>query len=86
MVKPIVEPDEFNVQYNPNEFVLRKVTQYKDLDAPRTNEIQIQTEDPQQWSRPQDLGYSESRRSQASSPGRGSQMNRIGESQVPTER
>jgi hypothetical protein len=39
MVKPIVEPDEFNVQYNPNEFVLRKVTQYKDIDAPRTQEI-----------------------------------------------
>jgi hypothetical protein len=39
MVKPIVEPDEFNVQYNPNEFVLRKVTQYKDIDAARTQEI-----------------------------------------------
>lgn len=39
IVKPIVEPDEFNVQYNPNEFVLRKVTQYKDIDAPYKNTI-----------------------------------------------
>jgi len=39
MVKPIVEPDEFNVQYNPNEFVLRKVTQYKDSDATKPNDI-----------------------------------------------
>ena len=39
MIKPIVEPDEFNVQYNPNEFVLNKVTQYNDIDGPRTKTI-----------------------------------------------
>lgn len=43
MVKPIVEPDEFNVQYNPNEFVLRKVTQYRDLNGNEKNTIEIQT-------------------------------------------
>lgn len=39
LVKPIVEPDEFNVQYNPNEFVLKKVTRYRDVDAPFQNNI-----------------------------------------------
>ena len=62
------------------------MTQYKDLDAPRTNEIQIQTEDPNKLIRPQDLGYSESHRSQASSPERGSRMNRISENPVPAQR
>ncbi len=71
MIKPIVEPDEFNVQYNPNQFVLKKVTQYRDVDAPLRSTIGIQAEEDDSrntYSRPQDLGFNEQPGSDHESP------------------
>ena len=52
--RPIVEPEEFNIQYNPNKFVLEKGTRYNTpLDTRLVSDIRIGTDDSLIHEKPQ---------------------------------